>query len=381
MISSKFDVELNQWKKTAYRGLTSNRKRDSMRGEGCQALSMQKKPTIRDIAREAGVSDTAVSLSFQQNSRVSAATRERVLAVARRLSYFPNRSARNLRYGNSRTIGFVVIEITNPFYSRMIRSSERIALGLGYDVLFAESYWDPQKEIRIVSNMIENRVAGILMCFCENTRESLELIQQSRLPLIAVDTCPPHYKGSYVTNALVSAGRMAAEHLLAAGCRHPVFFNASTSMSRFSSFQLLLKGFRDGLLARGMRLPDPAIINADWTIEGGSAGFTELLSRGQRFDGIFCVNDLCAFGVIDAAERAGCRVGKDFAIMGIDNLEIGGISRISLTSIDQPYDHIIELATRSLIESIENNSPCAVRKRLKPTLVVRESTNLARKST
>ena len=340
---------------------------------------MHKTPTIRDIAREAGVSDTAVSLSFQQNSRVSAATRERVLAVARRLNYFPNRSARNLRYGGSRTIGFVVIEITNPFYSRMIRSAERIALELGYDVLFAESYWDAQKEIRIVSNMIENRVAGILMCFCENTRESFNLIQQSGLPLIAVDTCPPRYKGPYVTNALASAGRMAAEHLLDAGCRHPVFFNASVAMSGFSSFQLLLKGFREGLRSRGTLLPDAAIINSDWTIDGGIAGFAELLSRRQPFDGIFCVNDLCAFGVVDAAERADYKAGRDFAIMGIDNLEIGGIHRISLTSIDQPYDHIIELATRSLIESIENNKPCTVRKRMTPTLVVRKSTRLQKK--
>jgi len=331
---------------------------------------MQRKPTIRDIAREAGVSDTAVSLSFQPNSRVSAATRERILGIARRLNYFPNRSARNLRYGHSRTIGFVVIEITNPFYSRMIRSAEKIAHELGYEILFAESYWDPQKEIRIVSNMIENRVAGILMCFCENTCESLNLIQQSHLPLIAVDTCPPRYKGSYVANALASAGRMAAEHLVEAGCRHPVFFNASIGMSRFSSFQLLLKGFRQGLRARDMDLCDSAVI------EGGSAGFAQLLSSGQPFDGIFCVNDLCAFGVIDAAERSGHRVGKDLAIMGIDNLEIGSISRISLTSIDQPYDHIIELATRSMIESIENNRPCAVRRRLMPTLIERESTRL-----
>jgi LacI family transcriptional regulator len=196
--------------------------------------------------------------------------------------------------------------------------------------------------------------------------------------LIAVDTCPPHYRGSYVTNALASAGRMAAEHLLEAGCRYPVFFNASLAMSGFSSFQLLLKGFRKGLQANALQLPDSAIINADWTIEGGSAGFAQLLSSGQPFDGIFCVNDLCAFGVIDAAERTGYRAGKDFAIMGIDNLEIGSISRISLTSIDQPYDLIIELATRSMIESIEGKQPCAVRKRLKPTLIVRESTSLQR---
>lgn len=337
---------------------------------------MNRKPTIRDIAREVGVSDTAVSLAFQHSSRVSEATRARILAVARRLNYFPNRSARNLRKGDSRTIGFVVIEITNPFYSRMIRSAERIALDLGYSVLFAESYWDPEKEIRIVSNMIENRVAGILMCFCEKTLESLALIEQSRLPLIAVDTYPLHYRGAYVANALGSAGRMAAEHLLKAGCRHPVFFNASLAMSGFSSFQLLLKGFRDALRAGGMHLPDSAVINADWTVQGGSAGFADLLARGQRFDGIFCVNDLCAFGVMDAAEQKGFKAGRDFAIMGIDNLEISGVSRISLTSIDQPYDRIIELAARAMIASIESNRPCTVRRRLTPSLVVRQSTNL-----
>ena len=337
---------------------------------------MRRKPTIRDIAREVGVSDTAVSLAFQQSPRVSEPTRAKILAAARRLNYFPNRSARNLRYGDSRTIGFVVIEITNPFYSRMIRSAEEIALELGYSILFAESCWDPQKEVRIVSNMVENRVAGILMCFCEKTGESLTLIEQSRLPLIAVDTYPFHYTGAYVANALGSAGRMAAEHLLQAGCRHPVFFNASPAISSFSSFQLLLKGFREGLRAGGLSLPDSALINAEWTIEGGRKGFHDLLSRRQPFDGIFCVNDLSAYGVIDAADEKGLAAGRDFAIMGIDNLELSGVSRVSLTSIDQPYDRIITLATRAMIAGIENNRPCTIRKRLTPSLIVRESTRL-----
>lgn len=337
---------------------------------------MTRKPTIRDIAREAGVSDTAVSLAFQQNSRVSAATRARILAIARRMNYFPNRSARNLRYGDSRTIGFVVIEITNPFYARMIRSAERIALELGYGVLFAESYWDPGREVRIVSNMIENRVAGMLMCFSEKTDESLGLLEQSRLPLIAVDTYPLHYRGAYVANALESAGRLAADHLAQAGCRSPVFFNASAAMSGFSSFQHLLKGFREGIHAAGLSLPEAAVVHADWTIEGGVAGYDDLRARGIPFDGIFCVNDLCALGVMEAAERHGRRVGRDLAVLGIDNLEMAAVSRISLTSIDQPYDRIIELAARSLIESIEKGEQPSIRKRLKPSLVVRESSLL-----
>jgi LacI family transcriptional regulator len=337
---------------------------------------MQKKPTIRDVARSAGVSDTAVSLAFQSNSRLSRKTRERILVVARELNYVPNRVARTLRYGNTRTIGFVVNDITDPFYSRMIRSAEEIALSLGYSVLFAESNWDTVKEVRIVSNMIESRVRGIIMCFCEKTQESLDLIHRSDLPVVAVDTVPSFYEGPFVCNDTFEAGRLAAQHLADAGCRKPVFFNAAVSMTRFSAFEGLLRGFKNRLKVRGIDLDKASVISADLTIDGGIAGFSSLAAGGREFDGVFCVNDLCAFGVMEAAEKHGRRVGRDLAVMGIDNLEMSKIGRVSLTSIDQPFDKIIELATTSLISSAESGSPCTIRRRLKPTLVVRDSTRL-----
>ena len=111
---------------------------------------MKKRPTIRDIAKEAGVSDTTVSLAFMQGSRISKNTRQRVLKIAKSLNYFPNRLARDLRYGKSKTIGFIVTDITDPFYSRMIRSAEKISLKLGYDILFAEHNWEPDREIKII---------------------------------------------------------------------------------------------------------------------------------------------------------------------------------------------------------------------------------------
>jgi LacI family transcriptional regulator len=335
---------------------------------------MSRKPTIRDIARQAGVSDTAVSLAFHESSRLSAATRARILAIARELDYIPNRAARALRSGDSKSIGFIVTDITDPFYSRMIRSAETIATVCGYGMIFAESNWDPEKEIRAVSDMIESRVRGLLMCFCEQTHRSLSLIQRSRLPVIAVDTYPSYYRGPYVANDVEHAGRLAAEHLTAAGSRYPVFFNANQSMCSFSAFSLLLKGFSGALKRLGTAFPSSAIVNADITIAGGREGFERFLEGRRRFDGIFCVNDLCAIGVMEAAEKNGYRVGADVAVMGIDNLELAGVTRLALTSIDQPYDKIIELATRSMIRSLETNRPCTVRRRMKPTLVVRAST-------
>ena len=339
---------------------------------------MNRKPTIRDIAKQAGVSDTAVSLAFKDTSRLSGKTRERILAVARKLNYFPNQTARALRSGGPVSIGFIVTDITDPFYSRMIRSAERIALECGYSLLFAESNWDPDKEIQVVSSMIESRVKGVLMCFCERTPRSMALIEQSALPVIAVDTFAPPYRGPYVANDVEHAGYMAAEHLVAVGSRHPFFFNANESMAGFSAFSLLLRGFRRSLRAQRIPFGESSVINADITIEGGARGFTRLQATRQPFDGIFCVNDLCALGVIEAAEKKGFKAGTDIAVMGIDNLEIAEISRISLTSIDQPYDRIIELATRAIIESIEGDKPCTIRTRLDPTLVVRQSTTLNR---
>jgi len=335
---------------------------------------MRRKPTIQDIARRAAVSDTAVSLAFRENSRVSAATRARILSIAQELDYVPNRTARALRSGETRSIGFIVTDITDPFYSRMIRSAETIVLEYGFGIIFAESNWDADREIRAVNDMIESRVQGLLLCFCEKTRKSQEIIERSHLPVIAVDTYPRYYTGPYVANDVRQAGRMAAEHLARAGSRFPIFFNADETMCDFSAFSLLLKGFTECLRERGIPFGPSSVINADITILGGMQGFAHLLDTHRPFDGIFCVNDLCAIGVMEAAEQNGYRVGRDLAVMGIDNLETAGLSRISLTSIDQPYDQIIEAATRSMMRSLESKRPCVIRKRFAPRLVMRAST-------
>jgi len=337
---------------------------------------MKKRPTIRDVARLSGVSDTTVSLAYMQGSRISKETRQRVLKIAKSLNYFPNHLARDLRYGQSKTIGFVATDITDPFYSRMIRSAERISLKLGYNILFAEHNWKPEREIEIITNLIGNRARGLIMCFSEKTTESLKLIKQSNLPLIAVDTIPTFYSGPYVINDLVEAGRMAAEHLVDVGCKHLIFFNGDVSMAQFSSFQFMLKGFRDFLRSKRIPLNSSSVVNAGFDIEGGVKGFNYLVDSGKSFDGIFCVNDLCAIGAMEAAEKKGYKTGKNLAIMGIDNIELSGISRISLTSIDQPYDEIIKMATEALIESIKLDKSCTIKEKLKPVLVVRDSTKL-----
>jgi LacI family transcriptional regulator len=136
----------------------------------------------------------------------------------------------------------------------------------------------------------------------------------------------------------------------------------------------MLQGFREFLRSRQIPFDPASVVNAGIDIEGGVRGFSRLIESGRPVDGLFCVNDLCAIGAIEAAEKNGYATGKNLAVMGIDNIDLSGVSRISLTSIDQPYDTIITMATEALIDCIEQDKPCTVQEKLKPVLVVRDST-------
>jgi LacI family transcriptional regulator len=111
--------------------------------------------TIKDIAREAGVSDTTVSLVFNGSDRISIETKTKVLETARKLNYVPNTAAKNLRMGKTNTIGFIVNDITNPFYSLMIKEAELQLNSIGFDMLVASSNWDIDREIKLIEKMMK----------------------------------------------------------------------------------------------------------------------------------------------------------------------------------------------------------------------------------
>jgi len=330
--------------------------------------------TIRDVARAVGVSETTVSLAFQPNSRISPETRERVLAIGNQLHYVPNSSAQNLRLGKSNAIGFMVNDITNPFYSMMVREAETIAQNRGYQVIFADGHWSASRELRAIEGMIRSRVQGVLLCPCEKTQKSFELLSHYRVPCVVVDTAPEWYRGSFIGNNLPAAGLIAAEHLMEIGCRRPALLTAERQRSSFSSFQAIKRGFLDALGQGGVDPSDIPVIHAGLTIDQGRFGFESLLRRNKDIDGVLCMNDLAAIGVMEAADSKGIQVGRQLAVVGIDDLEISRTPRISLTSVRQPYQRIVEFAVNAIIDRIETQEETDARMFLDPELIVRDST-------
>lgn len=342
-------------------------------------LSM-KNVTIKDIANLAGVSETTVSLSFQPGSRISQATREKVLKIAHELRYVRNSVAQNLRGGRTKTIGFIVNDINNYIYHIMSKVATQIGNEFGFQILYAETEWNPSKAIEVTKTMLEKQVEGFMLSLTEKEETSLDLIRHANVPHIVIDTIPSDYRGPYVINDEIRIGEIGATHFAELGCKRVAFFNATEEMSSFSAFTLQLEGFKSTLNSFGIAFDDNDVYYAGLTVEEGSKTFNNLLKQGPiPYDGILCVNDYVAYGVMQSAEKNGIKIGEDLALIGIDNLEFSALDRISLSSIAIDYHKLTSIAISRLIEAIEQPNGQLLKEVLEPQLIVRNSTNAFKK--
>lgn len=330
--------------------------------------------TIGDVARAAGVSKMSVSLAFHDNNRVSAATRERILRIAHELHYVPNQIARGLRSGKTNTIGFIVNDITNPFYAQVLKSIEQKFGDEGMEVIVGCSDWSAERESRLAEKMIRMRATGVFIVPCERGGNSLELLRSARIPFVLLDTVEDDFVGTCVVNDLKQCGRLAAEHFLEIGVKCPGFAGAPDSMASYSAFRRIEAGYVETFAQAGIRILGRNRVDAGLHIRDGINAWRRLVAQKSDADGIFCINDLCAVGLMDEAESQHKVVGRDFALIGVDDLEISGLTRIGLTSIRQPFDEIAVQGAREIERLIEDSQARNNVIVLPQKLIVREST-------
>jgi len=339
---------------------------------------MKKKVTIKDIAREAGVSHATVSMVFSGEPRISEETSKKVFRIARRMNYVPNMAARNLRKGESKLIGFVLNDLSNPVYGRMAQVAETAATALGYQVIIADHQWSPEGEADAIRKMIGFRARGLLVCSTEQSNSALNLLSEMGNPaVVALDNCPPGFKGAYVGCDTEALGSIAAKHLIEVGCKNPLLFTGTHALRDFSSFVNLKKGFVEYLSNQGFENPEKRVVYSGLTIEEGQQAYYRIFAQKIPVDGIFCVNDLCACGVMAATDELGIKIGRSLALMGIGDHPFSSLPRISLTSIREPLERIVRLAVEELIHSFEQECSPDIRLDLPPELVVRSSSRLA----
>lgn len=304
--------------------------------------------TLKDVASHAGVDVATVSRALNNSYGVRDSTRQRILAVAGKLQYHPNRIARGLATGRSRTLALVISDIRNPFFAEFARGAEDTAYAAGYDLLLCNSDLNPGKQIHYVRSLLGKRVEGIVMNTVSTlSREFQEELIGSGVPVVLLNKPLAIGGFSTVTADNFQGGKLAGQYLIRLGHRSIAHL---TGPSAHSNLRERAKGFLHACKSAPCRV-NPIVIRSNQSSQGGYDMVQKLLSTHQEFTALFTGNDAIAFGAIRALREHGLSIPKDISVIGFDNVEIDSVIQPPLTSIHQPRYEMGEAALGILLKS------------------------------
>lgn len=317
---------------------------------------VERKPSLKDVARRAGVSAMTASNVVRDVAGVSAATRERVLAAVAELGYQPNASARQLRSGRSGIIALAVPRMSSPYFAELAQLVIDKADNHGWTVLIDQTKADPERERRVAAGIHPALIDGVIF-FPETLRPEDLAERDGRVPMILLGdrgaVSDRTQAMDVVTIDNVAAGAAATRHLLKAGYQRVAAIGARPTHTEWSA--LRLRGYQRALTKAGYA-PDEALIEfvAAYSRAEGKAAAERLLDQPVPPDAVFCFDDLLAIGASHAVQQRGLRVPDDLAIVGFDNLEEGAYANPPLTTIGPSKEHIAALAVDLLHDRLEN---------------------------
>jgi LacI family transcriptional regulator len=329
--------------------------------------------SIRDVAERAGVSVGTVSNVLNNPSKVSPKAVERVLAVIEELGYVRNDAARQLRAGRSTTIGLIVLDVRNPFFTDLARGAEDEASRHSLSVILGNSDEDSAREAAYLDLFEEQRVHGILISPYGDVGPRLARLRSRGTPAVLVDRVSDDEHFSSVSVDDVAGGRLAARHLLDIGRRRIAFAGGPFDIRQVSDRHA---GARTVVEATPGATLEVIELSALSVLEGRRAG-EALLARpaDQRPDAVFAANDLVAMGLLQALVMQGSmRVPDDIALIGFDDIDFASAAVVPLSSVRQPSQLIGRTAVQLLIEEAADPALSPRQVVFQPELVVRAST-------
>ena len=330
--------------------------------------------TMVDVAREAGVAVGTVSNVLNHPELVAPATRQHVLEAMSALGFVRNESARQLRAGRSRTIGLVVLDVANPFFTDVARGAEEVAGEAGLSILLCNSSEDGQREASYLDLLTEQRVLGVLITPVDATSTRLDVLRAKGIPVVLVDQRARLRGPCSVSVDDVLGGRLAVEHLLERGHRRLAFAGGPLSMRQVED---RLLGARQALGAAGVADDALTVLTTHGlTIASGREVGQRIaaLPAGARPTAIFCANDLLALGVLQEMTGAGIRVPEELAIVGYDDIIFAEAAAVPITSVRQPRHELGRTAAALLLEEAQARKGHRHRQvEFSPELVVRRS--------
>jgi LacI family transcriptional regulator len=332
-----------------------------------------------DVAALAQVSTATVSLVLNDKPVVNAHTRKRVLQAASTLGYTPNSIAQRLATRRSRTIGLIVTDIENPFFSAVTRHVDAFTKAAGYGLVLEISNDDLDREQASIEDFIAKRVEGLVIVPTLHTLRDdfsvFDRLKASGIPYVFLTSYYPGHKSSCVMTDLRRGSYLATRHLLKLGHRDIVLL--ALDDTRVVPAALRIAGFKRALSQA--RCPfDPWMI-VRCSLPNFLNGYekTAQLLEKRKPDAVMAINDLMALGATRAVREAGYRIPEDVAVAGFDDVIFASISEVPLTTVRQDVPEMCRLAVEHLLALCELEDPYRkpfVFRTVRPSLVLRAST-------
>jgi LacI family transcriptional regulator len=313
-------------------------------------------PRIRDVAERAGVGVGTVSRVLNESPGVADATRVRVRAVMDELGYRPSPTARNLSLGRTQTLGVIAPFFTSPSVVERLRGIDDVVGRSAYDLTLFNIETLDQRRAALRRFARRDRVDGIIVISLPLRAAEVRALHRDGVPTVLIDVS--HALLPNVAIDDVAGGAMAARHLLEAGHRHVAFVgDVEDRAFAFSSSQRRLEGFARALGEARVTLPASRVRRGPFGRETAVELTRQLLALRRRPTAVFAASDVQAFGVLDAAGRAGLSVPGDLSVIGFDDIELA--AAIGLTTVRQPLRESGRVGAQLLLRALNGEPPIA----------------------
>jgi LacI family transcriptional regulator len=333
--------------------------------------------SMKDVAALAGVSVGTVSNVLNSPALVSDATRARVEKAIAKLGWVRNESARQLRAGRSRSIGIVVMDVANPFFTDIVSGVEDYVHNLGYSVQLGNSAQQTEREAAHLKLFEQHRVRGLLFAPISEVGQRVVEMRGHGIPVVIIDRAAKDAPYCSVAVDDVEGGRLAVGHLVAQGHRKIAFVGGPVSIQqvrdRHLGAQLALSQLGDS--GHLMTISTDRLDTGSGTV---AAGELVALPAGERPTAIFAANDLLAIGLLQGFVTNGVSVPEEISLIGYDDIDFAAAAAVPLSSVRQPRHALGVRAAELLfaeIDSLDNEAPHEHQHiEFAPDLVVRRST-------
>ncbi len=327
--------------------------------------------TLLDVARHLGVSRATVSLVLRNSPIVAEKTRKRVLAGMAELGYVYNRSAASMRSKQTKTVGVVVNDITNPYFATLIRSIERTLNRHGFITFLSNSDESVDRQDWFLQTVRQHNIDGIIICPAEDSKASdFQAILDWGIPCVFASRYIPEITADYVGTDNLLGMKLATSHLIGLGHQRIAMIGGLT---RASTGRDRVAGYLEALKAAGIKRDDRLIVPSRLTRDEGKRIITDLLKMKKPPTAAVCGNDVIAFGVMLGLQAKGMLAGRDFSLIGFDDVPEAALWEPALSTVQVQQDAIGEAAADLLLKRLADRNKPASRVIVNPSLLIRRT--------